>query len=79
MDALINMLSANRRKKHAVERLRYLYADLQDLGRRGAQEDIFPSMRAPHFSLAWSLRVPSEKARAIRWNRIIVPHNEGDI
>jgi hypothetical protein len=68
MDALSNIFASNRRKQHSVERLKYLYADLlhqidisnEDLGRRGAQEDIFPSTKAPRFSLAWSLNILRE-------------------
>lgn len=73
MEALSNILSGNRRKKYSVERLRYLYADLlhqidianEDLGRRGAQEDIFPSTKAPRFSLAWSLNVLRESQSSL--------------
>jgi hypothetical protein len=68
MEALSNILSGNRRKKYSVERLRYLHADLlhqidianEDLGRQGAQEDIFPSTKASRFSLAWSLNLLRE-------------------
>jgi hypothetical protein len=70
MDALSNLFSGNRRKKSSVERSNALYCDLllhridiskeEDLGRRGVQEDIFPSTKASRFSLAWSLNILRE-------------------
>jgi hypothetical protein len=69
MDALSNLLSGNRRKKSSVERLNALYCDLlhqidiskeEHAGRRGVQEDIFPSTKASRLSLAWSLNILRE-------------------
>jgi hypothetical protein len=69
MDALSNLLSGNRRKKSSVERLNALSCDLlhqidiskeEHVGRRGVQEDIFPSTKASRFSLAWSLNILRE-------------------
>jgi hypothetical protein len=44
----------------------------------GAQEDCFPSYEGPTLHQLGHL-ISSEKVKAVRWNRIIVLHNESEI